>query len=123
MATVLDTGALIAVDRRNQHVVAQLMKLRSEGTPIITSSAAVAQVVRDPARQSTLQRVLRGVEERALDPQAARDIGRLLARTGTSDVVDAAVALAAQPGDVVLTSDPNDLSLLTEGRSVIVRPI
>lgn len=50
----------------------------------------------------------------------ARAAGELPARTGTSDVIDALVALAAMPGDQLLTSEPDDLTLLTGQRGLPV---
>lgn len=51
----------------------------------------------------------------------AEDVGRLLARSGTADVVDAAVIIAAiGHGGAVLTSDPNDLKLLADAAGVSV---
>lgn len=38
--------------------------------------------------------------------------GVLLARTATSDAIDAALAVLARHGDRVVTSDPDDLALL-----------
>ena len=48
----------------------------------------------------------------------ARAAGELLARTGTTDVVDALLSLVAVPGDQVLTSDPDDLTTLARGRQI-----
>ncbi|HEX7491818.1 MAG TPA: hypothetical protein VF337_08970, partial [Candidatus Limnocylindrales bacterium] len=65
-----------------------------------------------------IDRVLKAVD--ALLPtseQVARRAGELQAKTGTSDVVDAIVvaeALASVP-TLILTTDPNDLSLLLDG--------
>jgi predicted nucleic acid-binding protein len=50
--------------------------------------------------------------EDPLDRSSARDCGVLLARTRTSGVADAAVALLARPSDIVLTSDPEDFGML-----------
>ncbi|MEZ5410349.1 MAG: hypothetical protein R2761_20125 [Acidimicrobiales bacterium] len=83
----------------------------------------MAQVLRDPGRQVALTRALRSVQEDPLDGEAARAIGRLLARTGTADVVDAHVALLARAGDEIITSDPDDLARLTAGRPVRIRPV
>jgi hypothetical protein len=45
-----------------------------------------------------------------LDSARARLTGILCGRTGSSDVVDAAVVVsAAQRGDLILTADPDDL--------------
>ncbi len=122
-AIVLDAGALIALERSDRRVVRWLALAYTRNQPVTTSSAAVAQVLRDPARQVALVRALRAVGEQPLDQEVARAIGPLLARTGTSDVVDAAVALLAHDGDVVFTSDPGDLARLTEGRKVGIRAV
>lgn len=123
MAYILDSGALIAAERGDRRLVRRLVKAQVANIPVVTSSGAVAQVLRNPARQVALSRVLRGVMESPLDREAARGIGPLLARTGTSDVVDAHVALLARPGDEILTSDPGDLAALAAGRNVVVRPV
>ena len=47
-----------------------------------------------------------------LDGELGKRAGELLARSGTRDVVDAAVVLLARSGDRVFTSDPDDLRVL-----------
>lgn len=123
MAIVLDAGALIALERTDRRIVRWLARAYTRNEPVITSSAVVAQVLRDPARQVVLAQVLRGVGEQPLDREAARAIGPLLARTGTRDVIDAAVAVLASDGDVIYTSDPGDLARLTEARRVAIRAV
>lgn len=123
MAIVLDAGALIAVEKEDRYVLSRLAKASRAGMPVVTSSAAVAQVLRNPARQVTLERLLRGVDEVSLDRVVARAIGELLARTATADVVDAAVAVAARAGDEILTSDPADFAVLISGRAIKLRPV
>lgn len=118
MTLVLDAGALVAVDRRDREVGALLRIAHRQGRRVATSAAAVAQVWRDGARQVNLGRVLVGVDARALDEADARAVGSLLARTRTSDVVDAHVAVVAQDGDHVLTGDVRDLAALLEARGV-----
>ena len=49
------------------------------------------------------------VEIIPVDDRLGRRAGVLLARSGTSDVVDASVICLAQDGDDILTSDPADL--------------
>ncbi|MDQ6525693.1 hypothetical protein RB608_18895 [Nocardioides sp. LHD-245] len=112
MSLVLDTGALLAVDWRNRDVLAAIRTAQEEGVPVRTSSGAVAQTWRNGARQAVLATTLRGIEERPIDAGSSRRIGRLLAGTGTSDVVDAHVATLCDDDDVVLTSDPTDLDRL-----------
>lgn len=120
-ALVFGTGALIALDRGDRTVVALLAVAAQHGSEAITSSACVAQVWRDPARQARLTRALGGFLERPLDTLAARRCGLLLARSGTSDIADAAIALLVQSGDTVLTSDPRDIQLLLDARDTTAR--
>ncbi len=78
-----------------------------------SNAVVVAQVWRGHAgRQAALARLLRAVEVCAVDERTGRDAGVLLGRAGTSDVVDATVALLARPGDRIVTSDPKDITRL-----------
>jgi hypothetical protein len=121
LALVLDAGGLIAVDRRNQWVRGLLLVSQHQGVAVRTSSAVVAQVWRDGARQANLARLLGTVEVASLDPAAGRRVGELLARTASADVVDAHLALLVEPGDTVLTSEADDLADLLRTRGVRAR--
>jgi len=119
--TILDAGALVAVDRRNRAIGAQLRVLQQQGTPIRASSAVVGQVWRDGRRQANLARILAGVGIEALTQDDGKRIGELLARAAAADVVDAHVALMTAPADLVLTSDPDDIRKLLQARGVSAR--
>ena len=125
MNLVLDAGALVAIDNRARHVLGVLRQAESDGRRVVTSAAVVAQVWRHGARQANLARVLSGVRVEALDDGVARELGPVLGRSGSSDVVDAHVAWLTRPGDVVLTSDPDDLRRLlgAHGVEATVSPI
>ena len=59
----------------------------------------------------------------ALDRGNGRQAGELLAASGTSDAIDATVALLARSGDLLYTSDPGDLRKLcgaTGIRAVVI---
>jgi DNA-binding transcriptional MocR family regulator len=124
-ALIFDTGALIALERFDRAVASLLDEAAEEGIEALTSSACVAQAWRDPARQARLSRALGGFLERPLDEEQARRCGRLLARAGTQDIVDAAVAVLADDGDTILTSDPQDIErlLAAAGTGARVRPV
>jgi hypothetical protein len=111
-AFVFDAGALIALDRGDRALGALLAVAAQSGNEAMTSSACVAQVWRDPARQARLTRALEGIVEWPLDELAARRCGMLLAQSATSDIADAALVLLVQSGDTVLTSDPDDVARL-----------
>lgn len=59
-----------------------------------------------------LARLLRGVDERSIDPAASRRIGALLKSAGAADVVDASIVDVASNGDEVLTGDTDDFAVL-----------
>src|SRR5271157_233781 len=118
---VLDAGALVAVDRRDRMIGAQLRVLQQQGTPIRASSAVVGQVWRDGRKQANLARVLAGVGIEALGKDDGKRIGELLALAASADVVDAHVALMTAHADLVLTSDPGDIRKLLQARRVSAR--
>jgi hypothetical protein len=118
---VLDAGALVAVDRRNRTIGAQLRVLQQQGTPIRASSAVVGQVWRDGRKQANLARVLTGVGIEPLRTGDGKRIGELLALAGSADVIDAHVALMTEPADLVLTSDPGDIRKLLQARGIPAR--
>lgn len=121
MKAVLDAGALVAVDRRDRRIGAQLRVLHQLGTPLRASAAVVGQVWRDGRTQANLARVLAGVGIEPLSKDDGKRIGELLAQAGSPDVVDAHVALMAAPADLILTSDPGDIRTLLETRGVPAR--
>lgn len=118
MTFILDAGALVAVDRGDRVVSPLLRREILRGQPPATSSAVVAQAWRGGTRQARLARLLGAVRIDALTPEVGRDLGVLLGRSGTADVVDAHVAWLAADGDVVFTSDPHDLERLLAARHV-----
>lgn len=119
MGLVLDTGGLIAFDSGDRHVAALVEAVRRRRDRVITSSGSVAQAWRGGgARQALLARLLRGSTEIGLDRRTSRTTGDLCGLTKTTDVVDAHVALLTQDGDVVLTSDVNDLRRLLRARGI-----
>lgn len=113
MSLVLDAGALVALERSDRSVVALLKRELLAGRTPLTHGGVVGQVWRGGGgRQANLARLLPGVEVRALDGALGRRAGELLGVSGEVDVVDAAVALLAVDGDMILTSDPGDLAVL-----------
>lgn len=120
-ALVFDSGALIAIERGDRKVAALLATAVKSGADAVTSTACVARVWRDPARQARLTRTLTGFVEHDLDRTRARVCGVLLARSETSDIADAAVSLLANDGDTILTSDPQDLERLLDATGTRAR--
>jgi len=110
-AFVLDAGAFIALERRNQTMVRLTQLFASGSVPLVTSAGVVAQVWRGGGdAQVPLAFLLRRVRVVDLTHSVARRLGLMLGATGTSDPVDAHVVfLARERGWPVLTSDADDL--------------
>lgn len=111
----MDAGALIAVDRNDRRVLVLLARARETGSRVTVPASALAQAVRRPEQQARLVRLLRQptTDVVPLDRVDATNVGRLLAASGTSDVVDAHVVICARrAGQQALTSDPDDLRAL-----------
>lgn len=109
---VLDAGALLAVERGDREVIALIKRERIAGRIPVTHGGVVGQAWRGGARQALLARLLPGVEVQPLGEALGRRAGQLLARTKTTDVIDAAIALLASDGDELMTSHPTDLRRL-----------
>jgi len=111
----LDAGALIALDRQDRRILVLLARARETGATVTVPATALAQVVRAPAKQARLARLVRqpSTDVVALDRVDATSVGRLLAATGTADIVDAHVAICARRAQQqVATSDPDVLRRL-----------
>jgi hypothetical protein len=111
----LDAGGLIALDRDDRRVVVLLARARETGAQVTVPAPALAQAIRRPERQVRLSRLIRqpGTDVIALGRVDATHVGRLLAASGTSDIVDAHVVICARrAGQLVVTSDPSDLRQL-----------
>ena len=80
-----------------------------------THAMVLAQAWRDGRRQAALARALKAVSVVALDEELGRRSGELLGKTKTADAIDAAVVLVAREGEVVVTSDPDDIARLARG--------
>lgn len=112
MTTVYDTGVLIAADRDDRHIWADHRARLEAGVVPVTTAPVVAQASRSP-RQVQLRRFLRGCDIVAFEDTHAHPVGSLLAKSDTSDIVDAHVAVTASLASaVVITSDPRDLRAL-----------
>lgn len=121
MTLVLDSGALVALERGERAMWRRLKIAHGAGLVPVTHGGVVGQVWRGSGpRQARLAAALAGMDVRALDDRLGRAAGELLAATRRRDVVDAAIVLLAHDGDQILTSDPNDIEPLARaaGRHV-----
>jgi len=112
MALILDAGAFIAIERRDRDTLALIKQELVARRAPVTHGGIVGQVWRNGARQASLARLLPALNVASLDIGLGRRAGSLLGRSRKTDVIDAALVLLARDGDLVLTSDPDDLAPL-----------
>lgn len=119
----LDAGGLIALERNDRRVIALLARASEVNVRVTVPATALAQAIRYPARQVRIARLIRQptTDVVALDRVDAASVGRLLANSGTADVVDAHVVVCAiRSGQQVVTSDPDDLQHLDPTLRIVV---
>jgi len=107
----LDTGALIAMERRKQRGV-ELMELgRRRFAMLAVPMPVIAEWWR--GRSDVRERILDVVNVEPLSLTVAKSAGEAQAEVSGSTAIDAIVmAFAASRGDVVFTGDPKDLERL-----------
>ena len=118
-----DAGGLIALDRNDRRVLTLVARAQELGLRITIPATALAQALRNPAKQARLSRLIRQIDTDliALDGPDATAVGLLLARTGTADVVDAHVAICARRAkQAVITSDAGDLRRIAPDLQLVV---
>ena len=118
-----DAGGLIALDRNDRRVLALVARAAECGMQIAIPATALAQAIRNPARQARLSRLIRqaSTDLVALNGPDATAAGLLLAQTGTADVVDAHVVVCARrAGQAVVTSDAADLGRIAPELKLLV---
>jgi hypothetical protein len=104
-------------------IALDLARAAERGLRITIPATALAQAIRNPARQARLCRLIRqaSTDLVLLDGKDATAVGLLLARTRTADITDAHVVICAQrAGQAVVTSDAGDLSRLSPGLRLVV---
>ena len=113
MTLVLDSGALIALERNDRAMWRRLKATQIAGSVPVSHGGVVGQAWRGRGpRQALLARALDGIDVHPLDEVLGRAAGELLAAADATDVIDAALVLLADDGDDIVTSDPDDIAPL-----------
>lgn len=115
MALTYDTGALLAAEANQRKLWALHACALQRGTRPVVPATVLAQAWRG-GPQAQLSRLLRGCRIEELDEARARAAGMACARSHTADIIDATVVVGALArGDLVVTSDPDDLERIAGG--------
>jgi hypothetical protein len=113
MTLVLDSGALIALERGDRAMWRRMKAAHLANSVPLSHGGIVGQAWsgRGP-RQALLAKALAAIEVRPLDDALGRAAGELLAASKRADVIDAALVLLASDGDEIITSDVDDIEPL-----------
>jgi predicted nucleic acid-binding protein len=107
----LDTGALIALERRRQRIRSFLEVARQNKIPLVVPGVCIAEWWR--GRTDLRERILATLIVEHTDDELVKLTGEALAVVKGATCIDAMVmATAARRGGVVLTSDVEDLTRL-----------
>ncbi|MGV9416361.1 PIN domain-containing protein [Streptomyces sp. NPDC003674] len=124
---VLDSEGLAKAVLRDRTVTAWLALARADDLRVITSAATLVEVVHPRINRPALEWTLSRLVVEPITESIARQTAALLADAGLHghkyaiDAMLAATALTA-PGPVtVLTSDPEDLTVLCGGRVTVIK--
>lgn len=124
---VLDSGALIALERGSRQMLAILDQASKGADQVVLPRSVIAQVWRGTPRQANIARLVNlavrddgSVLIDELTEDRAKAIGITIGETSHSDIVDVHVALAAsERGYGVLTSDDDDIAKVDRGLVII----
>lgn len=110
-SVTLDTGALIALERRRPRMWKVLQRARALGVVPVVPADVVAEWWR--GRSDIREHILASIVVEPLTERLARVAGECLAQVKGATTIDAIVmASAATRGDAVYTSDVRDLERL-----------
>lgn len=123
-----DAGALIAIDKDDRRMWARYQVALDDGRDLRVPAVVVGQAWRNARRQVRLGQFLAACHVDQVGLETSKAAGVLCGRAGTSDVVDATVAvMAAATGAVIWTSDPEDIKALVDASgprpAVVIRAV
>ncbi len=109
----LDTGALIALERRHARALRLIARATERGLAITAPVVVVTEWWR--RRTDHRERIRAAIEIEPMDEPLARAAGEALGSVRGATAIDAiVVASAARRGDLVLTGDPDELVRLAD---------
>ena len=106
----LDTGALIALERRRQRMSRAYAAAVADRLPVTVPAVVIAEWWR--GRSAARELILRGVRVENTTAEVAQLAGQALAVVPGATAIDAIVMASAACRDLVYTSDCGDLERL-----------
>jgi predicted nucleic acid-binding protein len=127
MTLVLDSEGLAKAVLRDRELTAWLAAARAEDERVITSAATLVEVIHPRINRPSLEWVISRVSVEPVTAEIARQAGVLLEKAGRHghkyaiDAMLAATALSVRGPTTVLTSDPEDITMLCGKRVLVAR--
>jgi predicted nucleic acid-binding protein len=119
-ALILDAEGLVKLADGDHVALSFARDAHERSGRVVTAASTIAEVIRGGPRGAKLHRMLNQIRVVPVDRALGRTAGELLGKAGmaghrcTVDALLAAVALGQPRPVVVLTSDPDDMTRLTE---------
>lgn len=117
---MLDAQGLVKLASGDPGVRARVRKAIDRGSGVVTAASTLAEVLRGSPKDAPVHQALRHVTVASISKDIGRKAGELLGATRmggqqhTVDALLAVVALTQARPAVLLTSDPRDMTRLTE---------
>ena len=127
MTLVLDSEGLAKVVLRNRELTAWLAAARAEDERVVTSAATLVEVIHPRINRSSFECVMSRISVEPVTAEIARHAGVLLEQAGRHghkyaiDAMLAATALLVRGPTTVLTSYPDDITMLCGTRVHVVK--
>jgi hypothetical protein len=126
---VLDTGALIALERDDARAYQHLLTAAQRGFLIVVPTLVVLEALEGAKAPAMVERIVKKIDaELPLLPAVTRQVPGLKRSSGVDSTTDVVVVLEALavPGSMILTSDPLDIHRVleaagTHGRVPVLR--
>jgi len=117
---LLDTGAVLALARRDRRVQAYVVQAQRYAADLRVSLLSLAELRLDGGDAAAVAWALSGLRRVGVTEADCRTAARLMSESGTRgstvDAVIAAAALRLAAPVVMLTSDTKDMARLLDGR-------
>ncbi len=114
MRIVFDTGAFIALERRRRTALELLRLAADDGDELIAPAVAVAEWWRSGKREKERTKILRAFRFESADIHISKLAGMAMGMVGATLGDALVMAAASVQGDVVYTSDLDDLLRLND---------
>ncbi len=114
---VLDTGALIALERGDARAYQHLLTASQRGLLIVVPTLVVLEALDGARAPAVVERIVKKIDvELSLLPAMTRQVAGLKRSSGVESTTGIVVVLEALavPGSMILTSDPVDIHRILE---------